>query len=102
MREINCCVTTHPVRYAVLLGEHQSHDLAKLHVVEEKLDVYWIRGVFGWAVRTLIIHEVVLRYHLDVGVFDVDADWTTKRNRNRPVTSEQRPPDTLPETFVGF
>lgn len=49
----------------VLLRKHQTHDFAKLDIVEEELNVYGVGGVFRRSIG-LIIDEVVFRHHLDI------------------------------------
>lgn len=49
----------------VLLRKHQTHDFAKLDVVEEKLNVYGVRRVFRRSIG-LIVNEVVFGDHLNI------------------------------------
>jgi hypothetical protein len=60
-----------------------------------------IRRIFGWSVG-LVVNEVILRYHLDVGVFDVDSNWSSEGNSDGSISGEECPPDAFPESFVGF
>jgi hypothetical protein len=59
----------------------------------------------GWVFRRsvgLIVNEVVLRYHLDIGVFNVDGDRSSKSNSDGSISGEKCPPNAFPESLVGF
>lgn len=54
----------------ILLREDQSHDLAELHILEEKLNMYRLGlEIVVWV--TLILNKVLFRDHLDIGVVGV-------------------------------
>lgn len=63
--------------------------------------MYWIGRVFGGSIR-FIVNEVVFRHHFDVRVFDVDRYRTAKSNSDRSISGEQSPPNTFPESLIGF
>jgi len=63
--------------------------------------VYGIGRVFSRSIW-LIVDEIVLGYHFDIGVFDVDGNWPSKGNGDGSISGEQCPPDTFPESLVGF
>lgn len=65
--------------YRVLLGQYQAHDFGQTDILEEKLDMNWIRWILCRLVY-LILDKVVLSNHLNVGVIRVDMDWTTERH----------------------
>lgn len=48
----------------------------------------------------IVFDEVVLGYHPDVGVISVDHYWPTKGNCDRPISREECPPHSLPQTLV--
>jgi hypothetical protein len=65
------------------------------------LNVYRIGRIFSRSVG-LIVNEVVFRYHLHIGILDVDGDWSSKSNSDGSISGEQCPPNAFPESLVGF
>lgn len=49
---------------------------------------------------SIVFDKVILGYHLDIGVIGVDHYRPTKGNCDRPISGEERPPYSLPETLV--
>jgi hypothetical protein len=101
VRQIKRIVPSHLRCYRILLRKHQTHDLTKLDIIQEELDVYRIRRIFSRSIG-LIVDEVVLGYHLDIGVFDIDRYWSSESNSDRSISGKERPPNTFPESLVGF
>jgi hypothetical protein len=60
-----------------------------------------IGRIFGWSVG-FVVNEVVLRYHLDIGVFDIDSNWSPEGNSDGSISGEECPPNAFPESFVRF
>ena len=58
MCQVNCVIAPRLGSNGVLLREYETHDLAELDVIQEKLNVYRIRLVLRGPVW-LIIDEVV-------------------------------------------
>lgn len=85
----------------ILLREHEAHNLGELDVVEEELDVDRIGCVIGRAIDFVVV-EVVFGHHLDIGIFRVDAAWSSQSHGDRAVSSEQAPPDSLPQSLIGL
>lgn len=52
-------------RYRILLRKYQTHDLAQFDVVDEELDMHWIRWMFGRAVG-FVVNKIILTDHLNV------------------------------------
>ena len=63
--------------------------------------MYGIGWVFSRSIW-LIVDEIVFGYHFDIGVFDIDGNWSTKGNGDGSISGEECPPDAFPESFVGF
>lgn len=57
----------------VLLRKHETHDLAELDILQEKLDVNRIRVVVTvWI--PFVLDEVVFSNHFDIRIVGVDGD----------------------------
>ena len=87
-------------RDRVLLREDEAHDVAQLDVLQEELDVKGIMGIVG-RLTVLVLAEIILGDHLDVGVVGVDVDGSTQGNGHGPVPGEEGPPDPFPESLIG-
>lgn len=49
----------------------------------------------------LVFDKIVLGNHLNVRIVRIDMDRTAQGNGYRAISSEQSPPDALPQPFVG-
>lgn len=101
MCQVKRIVSSHFRCYRILLRKHQAHDLAKFDIIQEELNMDGIGRIFGWAVG-FVVDEVILRYHLDVRVFDIDGNRSSKSNSDGSISGEKCPPNAFPESFVGF
>jgi hypothetical protein len=59
-----------------LLRQHKTHDLRQLDVVDKEVYVDWVWREFRRAIW-LIFDEVVLGYHLHIGILRVDGYWSS-------------------------
>ena len=76
----------------VLLREDQAHDFAQPNVLQEELHVHVVRRVLGDMIK-FVFYKVFFGNHLNIRVVNVDVDGPSKSHGNRPVPSEQRPPE---------
>jgi len=85
----------------VVLRKYQAHDLAQLDVVEEELHVYRIWWI-AHRLISIVLDKIVFSEHLDIRIIDIDANGPAKSHSNRSIAGEERPPDSFPESLVGF
>ncbi len=71
----------------ILLRKNKAHNFAELDIVQEELDMYWVRLVLRRSVG-LVIQKIFDRDHLDIGVFNVDRARSTKGYSNRSIPCE--------------
>ena len=57
--QVERVVSPHLRCYRILLRKHQTHDLAKFDVVQEKLNVYGVGRIFSRSIG-LVVDEIVL------------------------------------------
>lgn len=86
-------------RNRILLRQYESHNLAKLDIVQEELYMDRV-GLILCRSIWLIINKIICGDHLHIRIFDVDAAWSTKSHRNRSISSKQCPPYSLPQALV--
>jgi len=86
-------------RHRVLLRKDQAHDLTQLHILQKELDMNRI-GLIILVRIAVVLDKIVFGDHLDIRIVRVDGHRPAKGHRDRAISGEQRPPDSLPEPLV--